>query len=363
MYTTWKKRGSYEARHTIDYVWHSPDKLRPTARLGVVDAADMEPWRLPGFRYPSDHLSLWARFELVGSEARGGPQSGEAGGRDRVAGTAGAGIARASPRSGDVVGFGLKRPGGGKKAGSRGGGGAAGSTQRQNASGRSGSGSSASKTWAHAGKSSSNFPAWQPEPYNGGHGTPSKPIKHVNSAGSIREHRKGSTSSSNGGGSSHASGTRMRHGSSSSSFRSESGSRQRPGSTSSRGSSTGGVDTTYFRGSTAGRTWSPSSPPAKPAHKHSDFPVWMPEPYTGGHGVPPPGAMAETRAFADPASRGVEPRGGLGTQRGTAARKQSESGAASRTLRTLSRSASSGNNVRSTFTTSRRSTDLDNPSH
>jgi hypothetical protein len=69
MFTTWKKRGQYEAKHTIDYIWYSkdPSMLRCLERLAGVPAAEMAPARLPGFRYPSDHLSLWARFELVRS--------------------------------------------------------------------------------------------------------------------------------------------------------------------------------------------------------------------------------------------------------------------------------------------------------
>jgi hypothetical protein len=69
MFTTWKKRGQYEAKHTIDYIWYSkdPSMLRCLERLAGVPAAEMAPARLPGFRYPSDHLSLWAKFELVRS--------------------------------------------------------------------------------------------------------------------------------------------------------------------------------------------------------------------------------------------------------------------------------------------------------
>ena len=110
MYTTWKKRGAYEARHTIDYVWHSPHDLRPLSRLGVVAEAELEPWRLPGFRYPSDHLSLWARFELVGSgaKARAGSTSGGSSSSVKRKGKATSTIA---------VGFGLKRGGGAAAAG------------------------------------------------------------------------------------------------------------------------------------------------------------------------------------------------------------------------------------------------------
>lgn len=64
MYTTWKKRGAHEAKHTIDYVWHSKGSISTIATLDHVAEDVMEPARLPGFRFPSDHLSLLARLEF-----------------------------------------------------------------------------------------------------------------------------------------------------------------------------------------------------------------------------------------------------------------------------------------------------------
>ena len=40
---------------------HSPS-LRATALLAPPDEADLEPARLPGLRYPSDHLAIMAEF-------------------------------------------------------------------------------------------------------------------------------------------------------------------------------------------------------------------------------------------------------------------------------------------------------------
>jgi len=66
-YTTWKKRGKYEAKHTIDYIWHSDSADASTVvecieTLDAVADDEMDEARLPGFRYPSDHLSIKAKF-------------------------------------------------------------------------------------------------------------------------------------------------------------------------------------------------------------------------------------------------------------------------------------------------------------
>ena len=65
-YTTWKRRGPYEARHTIDFIFHSGTGLECVATLDAVSAADMDAARLPGFQYPSDHLAIkaWLRFPV-----------------------------------------------------------------------------------------------------------------------------------------------------------------------------------------------------------------------------------------------------------------------------------------------------------
>jgi nocturnin len=61
-YTTWKVRGDKESKHVIDYIF--TDNLKCIATLGKPDESEIEPTRLPGFRYPSDHLSLVAQFIL-----------------------------------------------------------------------------------------------------------------------------------------------------------------------------------------------------------------------------------------------------------------------------------------------------------
>ena len=63
-YTTWKRRGAYEAKHTIDYIWHSGTGLECVATLDAVSPEDMDEARLPGFRYPSDHLAIAAEFRF-----------------------------------------------------------------------------------------------------------------------------------------------------------------------------------------------------------------------------------------------------------------------------------------------------------
>jgi endonuclease/exonuclease/phosphatase family metal-dependent hydrolase len=63
-YTTWKKRGDYEAKHTIDYILYSGFGLECVATLDAVSPEDMDDARLPGFRYPSDHLAIAAEFRF-----------------------------------------------------------------------------------------------------------------------------------------------------------------------------------------------------------------------------------------------------------------------------------------------------------
>ena len=87
-WTTWKKRGEHEVRgtrstvpsraplaprpctpplqvkHTIDYIFHDAG-LRATRILAPPQEAELEPARLPGLRYPSDHLSLLAELEIL----------------------------------------------------------------------------------------------------------------------------------------------------------------------------------------------------------------------------------------------------------------------------------------------------------
>ena len=60
-WTTWKKRGASEVKHTIDYIFHSSG-LQPTSVLAPPAVDDLEEARLPGIRYPSDHLSIMAEI-------------------------------------------------------------------------------------------------------------------------------------------------------------------------------------------------------------------------------------------------------------------------------------------------------------
>ena len=64
LYTTWKKRGEKESKHAIDYIWHSQSGLQTISFLDDVDDDEMDHSRLPGFRYPSDHVALHALLEF-----------------------------------------------------------------------------------------------------------------------------------------------------------------------------------------------------------------------------------------------------------------------------------------------------------
>ena len=63
-WTTWKRRAGKEARNTIDYIFHSAG-LAPTRLLAAPDKAELEPARLPGLRYPSDHLAIMAELQCA----------------------------------------------------------------------------------------------------------------------------------------------------------------------------------------------------------------------------------------------------------------------------------------------------------
>lgn len=62
-WTTWKKRGTHEVKHTIDYIFHNSG-LQPTSVLAPPLVADLEEARLPGMRYPSDHLSILVEMQI-----------------------------------------------------------------------------------------------------------------------------------------------------------------------------------------------------------------------------------------------------------------------------------------------------------
>lgn len=61
-YTTWKTRGSDEVMRIIDYIFYGG--LTCKSLLQVPNGDDLEPGRLPGLRYPSDHMMIAARFEF-----------------------------------------------------------------------------------------------------------------------------------------------------------------------------------------------------------------------------------------------------------------------------------------------------------
>eukprot|EP00971_Amphidinium_carterae_P310600 6171743-Amphidinium_carterae.1 len=68
-YTTWKRRGVKEAKHTIDYIFISPTidvdgvLLPPPEDL-------VQSERFPSFRYPSDHVALFADLRVPISASR-----------------------------------------------------------------------------------------------------------------------------------------------------------------------------------------------------------------------------------------------------------------------------------------------------
>ena len=62
-WSTWKKRGESEAKHTIDYILASPD-VEVRRVLLAPDEATVEVGRLPCFKYPSDHIAIAAEFNV-----------------------------------------------------------------------------------------------------------------------------------------------------------------------------------------------------------------------------------------------------------------------------------------------------------
>ena len=63
-WTSWKRRGDDEIKCCIDYIVHDA-ALRTTRVLAPPDASELEPARLPGRKYPSDHISLLAELTIV----------------------------------------------------------------------------------------------------------------------------------------------------------------------------------------------------------------------------------------------------------------------------------------------------------
>ena len=62
-YTSWKRRGAKDAKYTIDYVLVSP-AVAVRRVLAPPDEDELDAERLPGWRYPSDHVALQAELEI-----------------------------------------------------------------------------------------------------------------------------------------------------------------------------------------------------------------------------------------------------------------------------------------------------------
>lgn len=62
LYTTWKTRKDGTTRRVIDYIFYGGHGLECTHYLSVPEDDEVEEDRLPGFRYPSDHLLIGAAF-------------------------------------------------------------------------------------------------------------------------------------------------------------------------------------------------------------------------------------------------------------------------------------------------------------
>jgi hypothetical protein len=62
-YTTWKTRGSETVKRVIDYVFYR-GPVQPVALLEVPEETELEPTKLPGLRYPSDHVLIAGRFHF-----------------------------------------------------------------------------------------------------------------------------------------------------------------------------------------------------------------------------------------------------------------------------------------------------------
>lgn len=67
-YTTWKTRGPKTQKRVIDYIFHNGgdngSNISCTYVMDVPSEDYLEPTKLPGFKYPSDHLAIGAIFEI-----------------------------------------------------------------------------------------------------------------------------------------------------------------------------------------------------------------------------------------------------------------------------------------------------------
>jgi mRNA deadenylase 3'-5' endonuclease subunit Ccr4 len=67
MFTTWKTRGDMTVKRIIDYIFHNAGVTKgfdcSHTLQNPVDY-EVEETRLPGFKYPSDHIAVGAKFKL-----------------------------------------------------------------------------------------------------------------------------------------------------------------------------------------------------------------------------------------------------------------------------------------------------------
>jgi mRNA deadenylase 3'-5' endonuclease subunit Ccr4 len=64
LWTTWKIRGKKTTKRIIDYIFYA-GSVKCTSVLDVPPSELVEPSKLPGLRYPSDHVLAAARFRFV----------------------------------------------------------------------------------------------------------------------------------------------------------------------------------------------------------------------------------------------------------------------------------------------------------
>jgi len=70
LFTTWKIRGDTTQQRIIDYIFcnaKNVDGFECTHTLDVPNEDELEPTKFPGFKYPSDHLAIGAKFRVTKS--------------------------------------------------------------------------------------------------------------------------------------------------------------------------------------------------------------------------------------------------------------------------------------------------------
>jgi hypothetical protein len=68
-YTTWKVRAGKEAKHTIDYIFYRSAQFKVLSFVEMPAETDIEPNRLPSFKYPSDHMALIGTLAVEGTRS------------------------------------------------------------------------------------------------------------------------------------------------------------------------------------------------------------------------------------------------------------------------------------------------------